>query len=267
MTSTPGTTVTVDLDSDSVDTIADKLKQVTAHLTGPAPLGSVRVGAEHLIPALKACLPHAATDPELPAVRRIRLTVNDGLMVWCTDRYTAAVAHIPADDLIDYDGSIWDGDLLPEDARLLVSMFTPGKDEQITLELTVTRDQITAADVSGLFEGRVVTVPHPGGGESMPQIPALVRESLTTTRGKTAPDSHWVFGGDHWRKFTTSAAVLKHPLVVEPGATERSPFVVRLGKQFIGLVMPMVLEDNEAQRDIRHEWIDRLPERSKEAAA
>lgn len=258
--------VTIDLDADSVDSVVDKLKEVTGRLAGSVPLGTIKVGAEKLIPALRACLPHAATDPELPQLRRIRVAVNDGLLVWCTDRYTAAVARIPADDLPDYDGSIWEFDLLPEDARLLVSMFTPGKDEVITVQITATRDQITAADVSGLFEGRTVSVPHPGGGEAMPAIPALVRTSLTSTRGKAAA-AHWVFGGDKWRRFTTSAAVLKQPMVIEPGLNERSPFVVRLGEHFIGLVMPMTVEDDGTQRDIRDEWIDRLPERNEEVAA
>lgn len=260
-------TITIS-DTDSVDTLAEKLQAVTAKLAGPPPLGSIRVGAEKLIPALKACLPHAAADPELPALRRIRLAVNDGLLIWCTDRYSAAVAHIPADDLIDYAGEIWACDLLPEDARLLVSMFTPGKDEEITLDLTASRDQITVADMSGLFEGRAVSVPHPGGGESMPNIPGLVRTSLTSTKGKAESGAHWMFQGVLWRRFTTSAAVLKELMVIEPGRTGRSPFVIRLGEHFIGLVMPAVAEaDTTDQRDIRDEWIDRLPESSEEAAA
>lgn len=259
--------ITVDLDADSVDTITEKLQQVAERIGGPAPLGTVKVGAEKLIPALRACLPHAAIDPELPAIRRIRVAVNDGLLVWCTDRYTAAVAHIPANDLPDYDGSIWEFDLLPEDAKLLVDMFTPGKDEVITLEITATRDQVTVADVSGLFEGRTVSVPHPGGGESMPAIPALVRTSLTSTRGKAVAAAHWVFGGGKWRRFTSSAAVLKQPMVIEPGLNGRAPFVVRLGEHFIGLVMPMIVEDDGSQRDIRDAWIDRLPEREEGAAA
>lgn len=138
---------TIDLDADSVDTMAEKLQAVTAKLAGPPPLGSIRVGAEKL-------------------------------------------------------------------------------------------------------------------------IPALVRTSLTSTRGRAEAGAHWVFQGVLWRRFTTSAAVLKQLMVIEPGRTSRSPFVIRLGEHFIGLVMPAVAEaETEDQREIRDEWIDRLPESAEEAAA
>lgn len=223
-------------------------------------LGEIQLDAEYLTRALRAALPHVSKDDDLPALHCVRLTIEAGIMVTATDRYTAAFAWIPPEHLDDYDGTAWVADLLPEDAKLLVDMFTPGKDEQITLRLSATSDQIHIRDVSGLFAGRELLVPHPAGGDAVPDLRSLLRTVITTDT-PPVPSATWAFQPALWARFARSAAAYKETVMeVEPGRTPGSAFRVTIGRYFAGLAMPVTQSADIDPDSTRRLWLDRLPE-------
>lgn len=223
-------------------------------------MNTITMDAETLLRALRAVLPHAGQDPEFPAVRRVRIDINDGLLVYATDRYTAGCVHIPAADLEDYTGDIWTFDLSPEDARLITSLFKPGKEESSLLRIDVDDTHlVTITDVGGLFAGTALTVPEPAGADQMPNMTALIRKQLEHTRAKTIGAPVWATTGSLWARFSKTSAVLKETVVietVEPG----KPFIIRCGEAFIGLLMPQRVDEWGRDEQVREVWIDRLPD-------
>ncbi len=232
-------------------------------------LGEFTIDAGVLITALKAVAPHAGSDPERPDLMTIHVDVAGGLLVWATDTYTAGLHRLGASGLDDYDGTVWRFDLHPADAKLICTLFKPGKDEQITLHVQASSEQVAFVDVSGMFAGRELVVPNTDSGGERAPLPELLRETLAkSTTTSIAGVSDWATQGALWGRFAKSAQVIGLALIVETGEP-RHPFILTCGEDFAGMLMPLASGDDDPQvrRDLRKSWIRVLPERAAAAAA
>lgn len=225
------------------------------------PRHSVTVDAAALIQAVRAVLPHAGDDPELPPVHRVRLDIRDTVIeTLATNRFTAAVVRIDQEGVVESDDPApWVVDLFPEDLATIAKMFKPGKDEEISLRIDLAADdRVTITDVSGLFDGRAYTIPSVGHPEDFPQLRRLFTDTMESERGVVGTVT---YTGDLLRRFAASAAVYSDKLHVEP-TREGKAFVVTVGEQFIGLLMPSASNDDitREQAKVRSDWWTRLTE-------
>lgn len=225
------------------------------------PTNTVTVDAALLLQALRAVLPHADGTEELPIIHRVRLDVTDhAIEALATSRYTAAIARLADDAMVDT-GEIaeaWTIDLFPSDLATVAKMFKPGKDEQITLRIDLRRDErVTFTDASGLFDGRAYTVPTVGHPEDYPDLRKLIADTMDSERGIVGTVT---YTGDLLRRFASSSASYSDALHIEP-TREGKAFIVTVGQNFIGLLMPQSNNDEASaeQRKVRSDWRALLP--------
>lgn len=224
----------------------------------PAQDGSMNEAAmdgRELLGALRAVIPHASDDEDIPAIRRVVIQISGGqLHVWATNRYTVAMASA---DLDDPDGTIWRTELLPDDAKEIVRLFKPAKDADLTLRLTQSGSRLTAADVTGLFPGREYTVPDISGSSDVPDIPRLIAETLDREAG---PLGRPIFSAGLLALFDAAGREYRSPLVWTPTG-DHQPVIVQCGTQFLGLLMPVRSSDeqNDEHDETLAAWRSRLP--------
>lgn len=225
---------------------------ISLDLDTPAPvLWSVEVDARALSAGLRAAIPHADTSGDLPALERVRIhTAGDQLQVAATDRYTCVVASVALDDPCDV---LDHADLHPGDAKAIVGLFRPAKDETLTLRLDVTADHLTVTETA-LFDGRSLRVPRCAGGDAVPDVRAMVARAIALSpRAREVTVTQAMF----WRRFATSAACYSGRLSVEARST--GPLLVTSGQDLVGLLMPIDTgPDDTATRDDQDVWASRL---------
>jgi hypothetical protein len=225
------------------------------------PTQLVTVDAGLLLQALRAVLPHTDGTEDSPTIHRVRLDVLDhAIEALATSRYTAVLARLADEVMVDTGESelAVSVDLLPGDLATIVKMFKPGKDEQITLRLDLHSDgRVTFTDVSGLFDGRAYTVPSVGHPEDFPDVRRLIRTAMDAKRGIVGTVT---YTGDLLRRFAASSAAYNDCLHIEPTADSK-PFVVTVGDNFIGVLMPQRNSDEATieQRRVADEWHELLP--------
>lgn len=238
------TTTTIDVDD---------LTEVPRH--------TVTIDAGALLTLSRAVLPHTDGTEDQPDIHRVRLDVGDHLLeAIATSRYTCAVARIEDEALVDtsdHGDPHWTVDVYPADLAQVAKMFKPGKDEQITLRIDLRRDdRVTFTDASGLFDGRAYTIPSVGHPEDFPTVRRVITDAMNAKRGVVGTVT---YTGDLLRRFAASAAAYTDALHLEPTAESR-PFVVTVGEDFIGLLMPRRNEEGttDEQRRVREAWQERL---------
>lgn len=230
-------------------------------LLAATPKQTVTVDAGLFLQAVRAVLPHTDGTEELPTIHRVRLDVTDHeIQALATSQFTAAIARLADDSLVDTGASeeAWTIDLFPSDLAAVAKMFKPGKDEQITLRVDLQRDdRVTFTDVSGLFDGRAYTVPSIGNDLDFPDVRRFIADTMDAERGIVGTVT---YTGDLLRRFASSAATYNDSLHIEPTSDGR-PFVVTVGDNFIGLLMPRRNTDETTAEDrrVRDEWRALLP--------
>lgn len=238
------TTTTIDVDLDKI------------------PRHSVTLDAQALVTAVRAVHPHTNGTEDFPGIHRIRVDITDGVLeLLATSRHTAVIARIDGDPALDFDAGDepWTVDLFPGDLADIAKMFKPSKDEQLTLRIDFHKDdRVTVTDASGLFDGRAYTVPSVGHPEDFPNIRQTIANTMKAERGIVGTVT---YTGELLRRFAASAGVYGDALHVEPTAENR-PFVVTVGDNFIGLLMPQrnSEEITTEQAKVRSTWWTRLDE-------
>lgn len=219
---------------------------------------TIEVDARKLTNALRAALPHVAADTENIALHRVQIhTAGPQLHVVTTDALTCIVAAVDLDEACE---ELTAFDMLPGDAKTVVGLFKPSKDQVSTLRIDVSTRHITVTETA-LFDGRSLRVLRPptsqAEGSHGPNVRGLVGRWL-------AAEAHardlTVVTADLWRRFAVSAAVYDGVLAVESRAGARGPLVITCRERFAGLLMPHRMEDGEDPvREDRDAWLNRLP--------
>lgn len=243
-------------------------------------LMSFTVGTNDLRRALKAVTPNACRDDELPMICRIRCYVDsENVTVAATDRFTAALGLVSVwDHDVAADGYI---DLSLPDVGKILAVFTAGKDQggapqwQLRIELlqkrTVTDDDrpdtssltVRITDVSGMIDGEVLDLPALTPHDNFPNLLQLFANHLAKATGVL--DMFGVSGELLARMKTAAKVYGDEPLVLSTPSAERSPILARCGDSFLGLVMPVTIDEDHAVavKNQEEAWQRRLPAASK----
>jgi hypothetical protein len=230
----------------------------TITLDPALPRMSMDIDANLFRIAALAVLPHVEDLDEVPAINRIRIAVDDDILLSGTNRFSAVLVKISPEQLGDdweRPSEPWSIDLNPGDVAQVCKLFKPGKDQTINLRVDWRADgRVTFTDSSGLFDGKAFTIPTVGHPEDFPNLHALVQGVLMADRTATG-----IIGwpASNMRRFATTAALFDGVLQVEPMGKS---FLVTCGPNVIG-VMTAARNDDEATDHVaadRAAWLERI---------
>lgn len=202
--------------------------------------------------ALRAVAPHVDPDKDATQLRRLRVEVGgENVTVSATNGYTAALGLVSLWEHTD--GEAGSFDLSPVNAKEILAVFKgkagsedePG--DQLLFE--VTAKQITVTDISGLFPGKALTLPREPDEDNFPDVAALIAGMLRS--GHRRKTDRLVASGQLLGLFGKAATAYGEPLVIDPAA-EGATILVSCGESFIGLLMPLKLD--EARTAQIHGW-------------
>jgi len=220
---------------------------------------SLTVATDDLRQALRSVAPHADPDPDFPPLHRVRLEVGPvNLTVSATNRYTVGHALVSVED--NHDGELASFDLSPQDVKEILALFKgkagEGEQPDDTLRIDVTDKHVTVTDVSGLFPGKSLSLPRYPDESNFPSVSKLIADTLT--KDATAPE-RLVTSGKFMGLFTHAAKAYGESLVMDPTGS-KSALLISCGDSFIGLLMPVALDEEEAAKvnGWHSDWLTRL---------
>ncbi|WP_063039674.1 DNA translocase FtsK [Nocardia pseudovaccinii] len=224
---------------------------------------TITVGTADLRQALTAVLPHAGKDKDLPEYSRVRLTVDrEHVTVSATDRITMALAIV----------SIWEDaahepcvvELLPEDAKKLLTVFKAGKadqgDPEYRLRLDIDAERLTVTDCSGMdmgIDGRSLRIPRLPTGDVLGVVAGTI---ALAHDGQAALLLDMSVSGEKLARFKTAATTYESLVSVE--ARGERMVLIRCGESFLGLMLSRKLDEDDIKRAREHarSWSERLPD-------
>ncbi|MCT1608029.1 hypothetical protein M3B43_12045, partial [Nesterenkonia massiliensis] len=219
----------------------------------------LHVNTADLSKALKAVLPHASDDPELPSLACVQVHVTwENLFLTATNRYTAGMASVSVWEREGLTGSQSDDfftlsrDVVKEMLRFFRAKPKPENelDDQLCLEMT--EKEFTVTDVSGLFPGKSVTWPDPQKVDNAPNLLRMFTSRLD--RGLQVP-ARIITQGKFLKLFAAAAQAYGHPITVEPSTSDRS-LMLGCGESFLGMLMQVSLEGDSDLSTELNEWRD-----------
>ncbi len=215
--------------------------------------------------ALQSTIPHCADPKDSAAHAVIHFTATDqNLHLTSCNMYT--LGHAVA--------SVWESDGLMGDvtedafnlpshlAKELLTLFKAGgkkREDEIgdSLQITITDQNITVLDVSGLFPGKTLTIPREDGNDYPVAFGRLLTAAVLSD--KIMPE-RLAAQGRLVKLFASASAAYSEPLVIEPTDDARR-ILISCGESFLGLLMPMRSEDMaDTLNDWRDGWLRRLPD-------
>lgn len=211
--------------------------------------------------ALSSVLVHAHPKPDAPSMHRVRLELGpENVEVSATDSVTAALAIV---SVVAFDRELLEPiDLDPTDARLLLALFKAGQeqadDPQFMLHVEASTTHLRFTDVSGLFDGRSVTLLRLAHDENMPVLRRLFSSLLRRDPGAPAA---LAANGSSLALFKAATAAYKQPLQLECSTTKRAAVLLSCGESFLGALMPLAQDDEQLAEAVewRRAWERRLP--------
>lgn len=228
----------------------------------------ILVGTHDFRRGLKSVLPHTSTDEDLPAICRIRLDIGpENVTITATDRFTAALAIVSVHAHLDTDGEetelAWIGtlDLVPADAKSMLSIFTAPKDKgdepQYILRIEADENHVTVIDSSGLIDGHSFKVPRLTPDDSFPSLEKLFGKYHYAN---AALVEDIAVSGKLQSRFAIAATCYREPLIIQT-TTAGAGQLIRCGESFLGLLMPTHLTEagTAEHQNWRKAWDRRLP--------
>lgn len=222
------------------------------------PAGLFRAG-------LAAVVQHAGRETDdTPDAGRVRVHLTPThLLLWATDRVTAALARVEIADVIS--GELDGCDLPVESVRKILAVFTPPSnqdqrqmwvDEPFRVEITAKR--VTVTEVGSMVEGESLTVDRiqPAGEDRYPDVPRLLVNAIAG-RDATVPARPDMTS---LARFTASAKAYASHLAGRPWAyvLAGSDLVVRIGTVFLGMCPNRWAEDPEKVDRATTDWTPTL---------
>lgn len=208
-------------------------------------MGASKLSLTHvqLTQLLVPVLPHAdnpGADWGLPVLQHVHLQTRAGfLTATATDRYTCAIARVPAPEDVKVDALLHAGD-----AKALLAMFKPkrGQHDQ-ELELAFSEGQLQVTGGGVLFSNAVVT--YALGGWDFPKVRFIFEERL----GVKGDGEPFALNPALLAKFAVASKALGQlPMRVHTTSQHR-PTLVTVGDSFIGAIMPVKSTDDEDAPD------------------
>lgn len=198
----------------------------------------------------------AGKDDTLPMLTGVHVeSDSERLLAVATDRYTLGVSWVPLDST-NTTGTAHDGDgcafnLSPSDLSTLIKVSkTPARDTASRL-CSITQNYDGTVEFK-FWTGETITVKHhdhefvkwrhlfPDTEAEVARTAFGLNQAYLAKFGKVISDTH----GQQLAIFSFDA---------EHDAAQKKPYVVRLGDRFVGLIMPVRL--NEACRWRKPEWL------------
>lgn len=217
----------------------------------------VTVECGDLRAALLSVLPHVADDQGPEQLQRIHLVPGGvNVEVSATDRYTAALALV---SVWESDGDCDVLDLTVQDVKQVLAVFpAPPKGVEVKIDIRVHRGEVIFTDVSGLVDGKSLTLPRIGADESFPDLRRVFAGQRLQV-GAMPPGGLWVHS-KLLHRFEVAQKVYGHPLLMHPAAGASTAWTIRCGGWFLGGLTPApVGEDvrSDALADLEA-WVHRL---------
>jgi hypothetical protein len=247
----------------------DVIQTADAPIDAPTDLGPTRtellVSTGDLRNALRAVVPHAGQDKEVPVLQRVRFYIQGGnIMVAATNRYTVGVGLVSIwDNTYDDDDAILD--VTPGQVSEILTMFKTPKDKDDDagdddLRLRITDRFLVITDMAGLFPGKEVTWPRVANEEGFPNLRTLIGK-MVATAGTASAATMWT-SGKFLGLFGPAAKVYDQPLVIEPTSEKQGALVITVGESFLGALMPIKPSDESVAEaaEWRRGWDARLGE-------
>lgn len=192
---------------------------------------------------IAAVLPHASEDPYLPTINCVRLELDgDRFLAAATDRYSLAVCRASLEG--------WEEDAPPvealtaslrtDDVKRLFAFLRPQRRD--VAHWTLTDESLTVA----VNSGPTLTV-RTVEAENFPNWRAILGE---VTGRESEPGTQMGFTPrivDHFHK---SAKVLGEVGMTWGFVSPLKPVVVRIGADFVGLLMPCRVSDSLPELDL-----------------
>jgi hypothetical protein len=190
-----------------------------------------------------AVLPHTSPAHELPMLNSVRLELDgDRLLTVASDRYSLAVCRASLKE--------WDKEAKPvkdttasvrvDDVKRLLAFLRPQRKFAATWKLT-------AATLTVSFAGGPSLTVRTADGENFPEWRAIF---VDTAARKPEPGARMGFTPRVVEHFHRSAKVLGEPTETWHFVSPLKPVIVRVGEDFLGLLMPCSLPDAAPALDL-----------------
>lgn len=216
--------------------------------------------------ALVSVQPHVHNDA-FTGLNIVHFMATDGhLFVQATNTASAGLAIVSLweAEMLTGDPSSDAFDLDPTVVKELLQVFKASKnqpEDEIgdSLQITVTRKELTFIDMSGLFPGKTYIVPNAMASEVFPNLPRLFNEAMDSRKQVPA---RIMANGKLLQLFAHASAAYKEPLAIEPTDT-KTRMLISCGESFLGMLMPVPAEDgtelDSKLKESREGWLHRLP--------
>ena len=225
---------------------------------------AITLTASQLRDLLAPVMPHASKDDTVGILVAVRIrTAGKYVTAIATDRYRIAFQRVALDPAPEPG---FDALVAVRVLKRILTIFKPGRmhDPALTLTVTDTRLTVTAADTieqaQGLDDGGLI-------GASMtfqlvdgdyPKIDRLVRDALNGKPEDTAmaPSFNPAFLADF-----RIGQPRNTPMRIEPTGPVNKPWLIHIGEDFIGLLVPIrysIASSAPDQDDAR--WLELLDE-------
>lgn len=231
-----------------------------------APRGQVRA-------ALAAVLPHAGREAEeTPDLGRVRfVATGDGLLVWCTDHRTAALARVEHPEYAQDELPSWD--MPAGDVRKVLQVFRGPTNadqrqmwEDTPMRVEVGTSAVTFTEVGSIVDGQSLKVARivPAGEDRYPDVPRELMGLADVIA--LEPTAVVRLNADAFARFVAAAKAYSGevPILTVRAAHGAHRALVRCGRSFLGSVptypnarlTPELLGGEE--REMRTWWDEQL---------
>lgn len=208
---------------------------------------TVALKASDLHRLVKPVLPFADRGPTIPVLQGVRVVAVDGyLTAAATDRYRMGMQRVAVPGLTPGIAAT----ISARSLRQILALFKPtrGEDPELTLTFDDTTVSVAgAATLDGFLSATAEWALTPG---DYPKLSNALRDSFTAEPVGDPAASHAV--NAHLLADFRHAVTGGEPLVVTLNGPER-PIAVRVGEDFIGLLMPK--RASTTPRELDPSWV------------
>lgn len=233
---------------------------------------TLRVKSHDLHMLLKTAAMFATTDKAIPAINVVRLVrKGDHLLALSTDRFRGAAVRIPLDESLTPHGQV-DMSLRLDEVKAVLPMLKVAARDQHNVDVTLIDEDATRVTVGGMAEpvvrwvrsdgvaGELVNAEKLAGG--FPKLWALFPDDEAGQHSIAQQEpmrSAVAVDPKHLADFTKAAWGARDQLVFEPTSSPNRPITVRVGRHFVGILMPVRSNGSEDTGDYvghRAYWAD-----------
>lgn len=233
---------------------------------------TITLTATQLRDLVTPVLPHASKDVTLPILTALRIrTTGQYVTAIATDRYRIGFQRIALDPAPEagFDATVYVGAL-----KQILGIFRPTRAHNPTLSLTVEGEKLTVAAADTLdsafgarggFVGASLTFQLVNG--DYPKLDRLVRDALEGEPEQAAMAA--TFNPEFLADFRIGQP--RHqPMRISPTGAATRPWLIRIGDDFLGLLVPVRFADAASTPGDPASWLallDAPTEAEKPAAA